>query len=205
MHPMILYPVWPVLAYLTGSIPFGLIMVRWAARIDIRRTGSGNIGATNVRRIAGTGWAVATLLCDLLKGMLPVLGAELLVGTNLHWLPAITALAAIVGHMYPAYLKLIPSGKGVATTMGAFLMLTPVAALIALLVFILSIRQFRRVSAGSLIATVALPPGIWFTSHDPILTICGLAVMILIVSRHADNLRRLARGEEPSLDKEKKG
>ena len=203
MNPMTILLMLPVLAYLAGSMPFGLIIVRWAARVDIRQAGSGNIGATNVRRIAGTGWAVAVLICDLLKGLLPTLGAVLLTDANASWLPAITALAAIVGHMYPAYLMFKPSGKGVATTIGAFLALTPAAALIALAVFIISVRKFRRVSAGSLIAVMTLPPGLWFTLHNLIFTACGLMVMILIIFRHEDNLRRLARGEEPPRAKDR--
>lgn len=199
MNLLIIHLLWPVITYFMGSIPFGLIIVRWAARLDIRRMGSGNIGATNVRRIAGPGWAAATLICDLLKGLLPTLGAVLMVGTNQHWLPAVTALAAILGHMFPAYLKFKPSGKGVATTLGAFLAMAPWASLIALMVFIFAVRKFRLVSAGSLLAMMALPPGIWFTLHDLTLTASALTAMILIVYRHEDNLRRLARGKEPSL------
>ncbi len=191
---------WPLLAYLIGSIPFGLIIVRSVARIDIREQGSGNIGATNVWRTVGSGWAAAVLAGDLLKGLLPVVGALFLMDTNLPWLPAMTALAAIAGHTYPAYLKFKPSGKGVATTLGAFVAMTPLAILIALLAFVLVVYKFRHVALGSLAAAIALPPGIWFTKHDPVLTACALIVMVLIVWRHADNLRRLARGVEPSLD-----
>ena len=200
MQTMILYLLWPLVAYLAGSIPSGLIIVRMLTGRDIRRTGSGNIGATNVRRIVGNGWALAALLCDMLKGLLPVLGAILLVGTHTHWLPAISATAAVVGHMYPVYLKFTPSGKGVATAMGAFAMLTPLAALSALMVFILVVRKFRRVSLGSLIATYILPPVIWFAYHDFILTLSGLAVMVLILLRHEENLVRLARNKEPTLN-----
>ena len=189
----------PLLAYLLGSVPFGLIIVRVVAKTDIRRIGSGNIGATNVRRVAGTRWAVVVLICDVLKGLLPTLAASHLNPSTWQWLPALTALAAVCGHMYPLYLKLKPSGKGVATMLGAWLVLAPWACLVAVLIFLWVVRQGRRISAGSLSGALLLSPATWFTTHDPILTLTALIIMILILVRHEENLSRLANGKEPLL------
>jgi acyl phosphate:glycerol-3-phosphate acyltransferase len=189
----------PFLAYLLGSVPFGLIIVHVVAKTDIRHIGSGNIGATNVRRAAGTRWAATVLACDVLKGLLPTLVASHLNPSAWQWLPALTALAAVCGHVYPLYLKLKPSGKGVATLLGAWLIPAPWACLAAVLMFLLIVRLGRRVSAGSLGGTLLLPPATWFTTHDPILTLTALIIMILILVRHEENLSRLANGKEPLL------
>jgi glycerol-3-phosphate acyltransferase PlsY len=191
----------PLLAYLLGSIPFGLIIVRVVRKTDIRRIGSGNIGATNVRRTAGTRWAAAALACDVLKGLLPTLAAAHVNPSTSQWLPALTALAAVCGHMYPLYLKFRPSGKGVATTLGAWLVAAPWACLGALLTFLVVVRLCRRVSVGSLSGALLLPPATWFTGHDPILTLTALIIMILILMRHEENLSRLANKREPVLGK----
>ena len=191
----------PLFAYALGSVPFGLIIVRLAVKTDIRRIGSGNIGATNVRRVAGTGWAAAALACDILKGLLPTLAAYHLILSTWQWLPALTALAAVCGHMFPIYLKFKPSGKGVATMLGAWLVPAPWACLAALLTFIVVVRLGRRVSVGSLSGTLLLPPATWFTIHDPILTLTALIIMVLILLRHEENLSRLANGREPLLGK----
>jgi glycerol-3-phosphate acyltransferase PlsY len=191
----------PLLAYLLGAIPFGLIIVRVVGKTDIRRIGSGNIGATNVRRAVGTLWAATALACDALKGLLPTLAAAHVNPSTWQWLPGITALAAVCGHMYPIYLKFRPSGKGVATTLGAWMVPAPWACLGAVLTFLVVVKLSRRVSVGSLSGTLLLPPATWFTGHDPILTLTALIIMILILIRHEGNLSRLANGREPVLGK----
>jgi glycerol-3-phosphate acyltransferase PlsY len=192
----------PILAYLLGAVPFGLLIARRVAGVDIRHIGSGNIGATNVRRAVGNKWAAAALVCDTLKGLVPALAALSLNNPGYHlWLPAITALAAVCGHMYPIYLKFKPSGKGVATAMGSLLPAAPWACLCALTAFLITVRISHRVSAGSLAGTFLLPPSIWFTSHDPFLTSAALIIMILILARHKENIQRLAQGKEPVLGK----
>ena len=203
MNALTIYMAWPVMAYLAGSIPFGLIFVRWKARIDIRRNGSGNIGTTNVRRIAGNGWAMATLVCDVLKGTLPTWGAISLVEPGSQLLPAISALAAVLGHMFPVYFRFKPGGKGVATTLGAFMALTPLATVIALFVFICAVGRIRRVSAGSLIAAGALPVAIWYAGYGSVPAASGLVVMVMVIYRHAGNLKRLARGQEPTISEKR--
>lgn len=191
----------PAIAYLLGSVPFGLLIVRQVAGIDIRQVGSGNIGATNVRRAAGSKWAAATLTCDILKGLLPTTAALVLGPTTHQWLAAITALAAVCGHMYPIFFKFKPSGKGVATTLGAMLTAAPWACLIAVTAFLIAVRLSHRVSVGSLAGIFLLPPSIWFTGHDPALTMAAFIIMILILVRHKENIERLARGNEPVIGK----
>jgi glycerol-3-phosphate acyltransferase PlsY len=189
----------PVLAYFLGSIPFGLLIVRRLAKADIRHIGSGNIGATNVRRAVGTKWAAATLVCDLLKGILPTLAAVLLSTTTYQWLPAITALAAVCGHIYPVYFQFRPGGKGVATTLGSVLVISPWACMICLMIFVTTVYMARRVSVGSLAGTFILPPATWFTTHDPALATTTILIMVLVLYRHGDNIQRLARGVEPTI------
>jgi glycerol-3-phosphate acyltransferase PlsY len=191
----------PILAYLLAAVPFGLLIVRRAAGVDIRHIGSGNIGATNVRRAAGNKWATVALICDALKGLVPTVAALSLNNSGYLWLPAITALAAVCGHMYPIYLKFKPSGKGVATAMGSLLFAAPWACLCAVTVFLMAARLSRRVSVGSLAGAFVLPPATWFTSHDPFLTLATLVIMILILVRHKENIERLAQGKEPVLRK----
>jgi glycerol-3-phosphate acyltransferase PlsY len=190
----------PFLAYLLGSVPFGLLIVRLLTQADIRLMGSGNIGATNVRRAVGNKWAAAALACDLLKGVLPAWAAVMLNTTTVQWLPAITVLSAVCGHMYPVYFQFKPGGKGVATTLGAVAVICPWACLIAILVFIPTVYMSRRVSAGSLAGTFILPPAIWFSTHDPALAVAAIIIMVMILARHKDNLERLAGGTEPTID-----
>ena len=186
----------PVAAYLMGSIPFGLLIGRLATGKDIRKGGSGNIGATNVSRLAGARWGLLTLALDAAKGAAPTWAAVYVYGDGFSWLPAATILGAVCGHMFPLYLGFKASGKGVATAAGCFLAAAPTACLAALLTFIATVRWTRRVSAGSLTATIALPPAIWFSTHDTALALSGMAVMVLVLSRHEDNIRRLASGRE---------
>jgi acyl phosphate:glycerol-3-phosphate acyltransferase len=201
MHTLFMTLSLPIIAYLMGAVPCGWILVRWVTGTDIRRIGSGNIGTTNVRRAIGTKWAVATLICDVLKGLLPTLAAFSF-GNGAHpWLPAVTALAAVCGHMYPIYFGFKPSGKGVATTMGSLLIPAPWACLCAVTAFLIAARLSRRVSVGSLAGTFLLAPATWFTSHDPFLTMITVVIMVLILSRHKENIQRLAQGKEPVLGK----
>lgn len=190
----------PLLSYLLGAIPFGLLIVRMVSRRDIREMGSGNIGATNVRRSVGTLWGVATLLCDLFKGFLPTWLALRFFPAAPAWLLPVVAFAAIVGHMYPIYLKFKPSGKGVATALGAFLAAAPGACGMSIIVFIVAVAAKRIVSIGSMTAMALLPLFIWLTSRDPYLTTSGIAVALLIISRHRSNLDRLIQGDEPTIN-----
>lgn len=200
-NTLIIITLLPAIAYLMGAIPFGLVIVRCVSKTDIRRIGSGNIGATNVRRAAGTGWAIAALAGDVLKGALPTLAAVYFQGpTGSNVLPSLVTLAAISGHMFPVYLKFKPSGKGVATALGCFCITAPIACITALLAFVASVYRWRRVSLGSLTGIAILPPTIWFNTQNLFLTAGGIVAMALIIARHKENLQRLAQGKEPTID-----
>ncbi len=192
----------PILAYALGSIPWGLVLTRLFTSVDIRREGSGNIGATNVRRVAGTPLGVLTLAGDVLKGMVPVLFARALVSESGSWgdlyLSAVV-LAAIAGHLYPVYMKFKDGGKGVATAGGCFLALSPMAVLTAMLVFILFVCVFNRVSAGSLAAVTMLPLAVWKALDSGALAGCAIVVAIFIYARHKENIGRLMDGSEPTI------
>ena len=189
-----------ILAYLLGSIPFGLVLTRLFTAADIRRQGSGNIGATNVARVAGPGLGIGTLSADMLKGLLPVLlvlaiqpGAD----SSVELLSAGVALAAVIGHMFPVYSRFKGGGKGVATTAGAFLAISVWAILISFVVFGLVAAFSRRVSAASLSAVVVLPPALWVTTGSTVFLLSGVVTAALIIFRHRDNISRLMAGTEP--------
>ena len=189
-----------ILSYLTGSIPCGLILTRLFSRGNILQSGSNNIGATNVARTAGYVLGALTLIGDMFKGALPVFLA-LSLSENLPHLksfyPSIIALAAFGGHLYPAYMRFKNGGKGVATAAGIFMILSPMACLVAVLVFILVLAIFGRVSAGSLAGAAILPPAVWVFSNTAGLTACAFIITIFIYYRHQANIKRLIAGTEP--------
>ena len=188
-----------LLAYLLGSIPWGLVLTRLFAIADIRRHGSGNIGATNVARVAGPVLGLATLVGDFVKGWAPVALASYLdlppAGAELY--AAALALLAVLGHLFPVYTRLRGGGKGVATAAGGFAALAPQAVLIALVVFVLVLALTRRVSAGSLAAAAALPPAVLSTTGSAVFCAGAVMAATLIFIRHAGNIRRLLAGTEP--------
>ena len=190
-----------VFGYLLGSIPCGLILTKRFASIDIRQKESRNIGATNVRRVAGATLGALTLAGDLLKGALPVcLAVYAMAGTLMGEIYlSIVALSSFLGHLYPVYMKFRGGGKGVATAAGCFLIISPIACIIATLTFILFTFLSKRVSAGSLSGAAVLPVAVWVTSHSIPLTACALITTIFIFFRHTDNIRRLLSGTEPVI------
>jgi acyl phosphate:glycerol-3-phosphate acyltransferase len=190
----------PVVAYLLGSIPFGLLLGRLFGAADIRKTGSGNIGATNVARVAGPAAGVLTLLLDAGKGASAVYGASRFAHESATW-TMLAALGVIVGHCFPVWLG-FRGGKGVATAAGAFLVLCPFATLGSILVFILVVAYWRFVSLGSISAAAALPLLVyflWAPGHAPpyAITFGTLAAVLLVVYKHDANIQRLVQGEEP--------
>jgi acyl phosphate:glycerol-3-phosphate acyltransferase len=197
-----------IIAYLLGSIPFGYLIVRRKLGDDIRRSGSGGTGATNVSRRAGRTAGVVTLLLDAFKGSLAVLIAgRLLTGPLLvvDWWIAAAAVAALVGHIFPVWLG-FRGGKGVATGVGVFLVLAPVALVCAGVLFVGVVALTRYVSLGSITAAVALPVCVWLQSVfvqpaadiQPVL-IASIAGALLILSAHRGNIARLARGTESRI------
>jgi glycerol-3-phosphate acyltransferase PlsY len=190
------YALWAA-AYLIGSIPSGLVLARVFGGIDVRRQGSGNIGATNVARAAGAGLGLATLAADLLKGLLPVFFAQRLDPAETAWVVA--ALLAFFGHLFPVFTRFRGGGKGVATAAGGFLLLAPAAVAAGGVLFAAVFASWRRVSAASLAAALMLPAAAWFAGQAPAVWAGAAVAALLIVWRHAGNLRRLAAGIEPKF------
>jgi glycerol-3-phosphate acyltransferase PlsY len=201
MGSYIIFIALAVAAYLLGSIPFGLLIVRWVRDIDVRQTGSGNIGATNVRRTAGTLWGIVTLACDALKGAFPTYAATVVSGPETIRAAPWVALAAVCGHMFPVYFKFRPSGKGVATALGCFAVLSPPACGVVLAIFLCIVIVSRRVSAASMTSMGAAPIAIAMITRDPMTTLAVALVAGMIISRHKDNIQRLLGGKEPPIGK----
>lgn len=190
----------PILAYFLGAIPFGLLLTRAFGRGDVRKVGSGNIGATNVARAAGMLAGIFTLVLDVAKGAGAVLLAEKLSNGSATWM-MVAAFAVLVGHCFPVWLK-FKGGKGVATAAGIFLVLSPLACLAAVVLFILVVVFWKYVSLGSVSAAAAMPLLIYFLwaprhAPPPVITIGTLAVSLLITYKHRGNLQRLVERTEP--------
>jgi glycerol-3-phosphate acyltransferase PlsY len=204
-HPKLTFLIGlPILAYLLGSVPWGLVLTRMFTSVDIRRQGSGNIGATNVRRLAGTPLGLLTLAGDLLKGAAPVYLAVNVTGLDpiqQALFVSVVALTAFAGHLFPLYLKLKGGGKGVATAAGCFFVISPMSVLAALIAFLLILGWSGRVSAGSLSAAAVLPAAVWWSLRSPVYCGCAVLMAVLIVLRHRDNIRRLLNGSEPALNR----
>ena len=183
---------WLALAYLAGSFPFGLFIAQAARGIDPRAAGSGNIGATNVARLCGTKLGVLTLVCDALKGFVPVAVAWQM--SEGAFYPSLAALAAVGGHMFPVFLN-FKGGKGVATAIGAFLALSPWATVVSGLACAGTIALTGFVSAGSLLLAASLPVTVWAASGVAPVPVTAV-VAALIIAKHKDNIRRLRAGEE---------
>jgi glycerol-3-phosphate acyltransferase PlsY len=195
---------WPYLlaalvgGYLLGSIPFGLVLTRLAGLGDVRKIGSGNIGATNVLRTGHKGLAAATLLLDGGKGAAAVLLAKL-------WGPdmaLVAAFGAVVGHLFPVWLA-FKGGKGVATTLGALLALSPLLGAASCLAWLLVAVVFRYSSLAALVAVAAAPVVAWFLLADLQMVQLTGALALLVWLRHHENIRRLATGQEPRIGREK--
>jgi glycerol-3-phosphate acyltransferase PlsY len=220
-------------AYLLGSIPFGYILVRLFKKQDIRQTGSGNIGATNVARSGAKGLGILTLILDAAKGFAAVVIASRIYGR--FALPAgvlatpesgarlradllhsqaldpfylvcgIAAVFAILGHMYPVWLK-FKGGKGVATGVGVFLALAPKAVGLVLIIFFVIVWFSRYVSLGSIVATAAFPILAWLLYRDsksPVVFVAAAIGAVLIIAKHHQNIRRLLSGTEHRLGEKK--
>ncbi|MBI2902965.1 MAG: glycerol-3-phosphate 1-O-acyltransferase PlsY [Candidatus Methylomirabilis oxyfera] len=181
------------LGYLSGSVPFGLLIAKASMGVDVRRIGSGNIGATNVLRAAGKGAAALTLALDMLKGWAPVAFGRVLGASDAQ--VASVALAAFLGHLYPIFLG-FRGGKGVATFLGVLLGLLPKVALLVAGVWVLVAAMFRYSSLAALIASAASPILIWFLDGRPLFAMLAGVLFSFIFIRHRENIRRLLAGEE---------
>jgi acyl phosphate:glycerol-3-phosphate acyltransferase len=181
-----------LLGYLAGSVPFAFLLARRAG-IDVRVAGSGNVGAANVMRTTGAGRAAAVIALDVMKGAAAVAIAQ--IGSGGAALAAVTGAAAIVGHIYPVWLR-FHGGKGVAVAAGVFAMLAPIATVVATGLFIVIVWATRYVSLGSIAATVALPPAAWFFGAPGVVVGTASGSAALILFRHRANLTRLRAGTE---------
>jgi acyl phosphate:glycerol-3-phosphate acyltransferase len=209
---MTLYLIVAAAAYLLGSVPFGFLLVKTFRGEDIRLSGSGNIGATNVTRSGAKGLGALTLLLDMLKGLGAVGFASYLARSSFNacgdspCLPALRlmsvgALFAVLGHIFPVWLK-FKGGKGVATALGVFALLFPKAVLVSLAVFIIVLAVFRYVSLGSILAALSFPIAAAFLYH-PDSTLFLDVVVVAVVMTHRGNIRRLLAGTENRLGSHK--
>ncbi len=195
-------------AYLLGSIPFGLVFAKWIKGIDLREIGSGNIGASNAGRALGRGWAIAVFFCDFSKGLLPVLAVHAL-GLAAELVPATQLLvgtAAVLGHCYSIYLR-FQGGKAVATGCGAIVAVDPLVFVVGGLVWLVTRRLTRYNGLSSILMSVSWPITAWAHMHWPILdwapsgkpefVLGTLLLALLILVRHRSNIQRMLAGTEP--------
>jgi glycerol-3-phosphate acyltransferase PlsY len=185
-----------LLAYMMGSIPFALLLARRWGTPDLRMVGSGNLGAANVVRTSGMKAGVVVALLDVAKGALSVTLARYL--SDQATAPAAAGLAAIIGHIYPVWLR-FRGGKGVATACGVFSVLTPSAVLPALTIFAVTAKATRYISLGSVLAALALPPLTYLAGSPSATVVAAFTASALILFRHRSNLMRWRRGDEPRL------
>jgi glycerol-3-phosphate acyltransferase PlsY len=205
-----------ILAYLLGSIPFGLLIAKAHGK-DLRSIGSGNIGATNVSRALGRKWAYVCFVLDVLKGMVPMLAMMLIAdpqGTAMLFLWLVVGCAAIAGHIFPIYVK-FQGGKGVATSFGVALGLWPyytICALFAVAVWIILVLIWRYVSLASIIASVSFPIVLisamavkqsWDLHVLWPLLVAAVAIPLMVIIRHRENIRRLIAGTENKISQAK--
>lgn len=184
-----------LLAYLIGAIPFGFLLVKLTTGKDVRASGSGNIGATNVLRTTGKGAGIATLLLDIAKGFGAVWLAAELTNDSTLWTSA-AALAVMAGHAYPIFLR-FKGGKAVASFVGAFAYLTPVPLLAVALLFFLVVAGTRYISAGSIVGAASFPLGVWLILHPPVeILLASLIAGAFIIYRHKSNIQRIHEGTE---------
>ena len=191
MIPFLSLPI----AYLLGAIPFGYLLVRLRTGADVRESGSGNIGATNVLRTTGRAAGVATLLLDAAKGYAAVWIAARLTGSEPLW-TAGAAIAVIAGHAYPVFLG-FKGGKAVATFVGAFLYLTPLAVAMTALIFVALAALTGTISMGSICGAAVFPLGAWLLNKPPLpILVAAIAGSAFIIYRHSSNIRKLRSGTE---------
>lgn len=179
-------------AYLVGSIPSGLLFSK-ALGVDIRSTGSGNIGATNVYRTLGRKVGILTLVADCLKGLIPVLIAKQMGMPDV--VIAATGLAAFLGHVYTIFLK-FKGGKGVATALGVFLAASPLAVLLSLGIFIAVLLIWRYVSLGSIVSAAATPLFVALFERNGLLILMSIIIAAIVIVKHTTNIERIKAGTE---------
>ena len=183
-----------LLAYLIGAIPCGVVVTKLFGSADVRNSGSGNIGATNVYRVAGRKLGAMTFIGDALKGALPVAYAIYIAGMTSEQI-AMVATATFLGHLYPVYIG-FKGGKGVATGCGIFLALSPLTVTLGLTLFGLILWRTRYVSLASVCAAVAIPILNYFIEHDIPIFLASIFLSGMVIFRHRENIKRLINGTE---------
>lgn len=186
-------------SYLLGAIPNGLLIARLKG-VDLQKTGSGNIGATNVFRCVGKGWGVLAFVLDTVKGFVPAFFFPRLLESAPPWLGLACGVAAVAGHNWPVWLK-FKGGKGVSTSAGMLLGIAPAAVGIGFAVFALTVALTRFVSLGSILAAIAVPAAyLWMNGADNRLLAGALVLMgLLVIVKHRANVKRLLNGTEPRI------
>lgn len=184
-----------IAGYLSGSFPVG-VWIGNSVGVDVRRAGSGNIGATNVARTAGRRAGLLTLLGDVAKGVVPTLLARLMLSDP--WATALTGLAAVCGHLFSVFLR-FSGGKGVATALGVFIVLTPAAAALSTLLFAVTTFLTGYISLASMLGAAALPVAAVACGYPAPSSVTATVIAISILVRHRDNLSRLRSGAEPRV------
>ena len=190
-------------SYLIGSIPFGFLIGKLYGKIDVRTSGSGNTGATNIYRTLGTAPALFTFTLDMLKGFIPVFISTSYFHQQSILFSIITGLCVIVGHCFPIFLK-FKGGKGVASAAGIFFALIPIPALISLVLFIIILKASKYVSLGSITAALALPATAYFFSYQSELIGFTILVALFVIITHKSNIKRLLNGTENRFNTKKK-
>lgn len=190
------------ISYIIGAVPFGKIIGRKIAGIDITLKGSGNIGATNVAREIGIKWGLLTLLLDLLKGFIPVFIAKNYISDVQGFFLVTSSLAVLLGHRFSPFLK-FKGGKGVATAFGIFLALSPSSAIISLCVFIVTVYFSDYISLGSIVGAYVMPITLSIFNKPATLIITAFFTASLILITHSSNITRIIKGEERKWKKGK--
>jgi len=180
--------------YLLGSVPTGVLLTKFFSKVDPRKVGSKNIGATNIFRTAGKALGILTLVGDVLKGMIPI-GIAIQLGVSHLWI-AIAGLSAFLGHIFPIFLG-FKGGKGVATALGVYVMISPIAVLIEFLLFAGMVWRWRYISLGSISCATTIPILIaFFRSESQAYFMLSVIIAALILYRHQSNISRLLQGAE---------
>lgn len=184
-----------IISYLLGSIPTAYLMCKLLRGIDIRTVGSGNVGATNVARAVGKGAGIATLVLDILKGSIAVVCIPLIVGSRSDLVKIVCAIGVVCGHNWTIFLK-FKGGKGVASTAGALIGLMPVVFLSGFCVWGIVFTIWRYVSLASIAAAVSVPVFLFFYKEPLMYQVLGLAISIITIVRHKENIKRLLKRQE---------
>ena len=193
-----------LISYLIGSIPSGFLLTKYVMKKDVRKYGSGNIGATNVARVMGIKSGIIVAFFDILKGYLGVLVGQAILGSDLSAAILFVAIAAIAGHDWSIFLG-FSGGKGVATTFGVILRLYPLAFLIYALIWLLLVFTTRYVSLGSILGSMSLPFTLYFSSYAGRHVFFTVLLSLFVMYTHRENIKRLLRGEENRMDPDKLG